>query len=345
VASLLSRLHQFAPSIAAYERALRVDPENSDNWNRLGYTNAYLGRLPAARQAIERYRQLEPAEPNPLDSLGEVHYMGGQFKLAGDYFQAAFAKSPQFEGGRALLKSAYARLLDGQFDEADRAFTQYAKATEGSPATELARAHWLYTSGKPEAALAGLTEVAGKATGPLAALYQAHRCGLLLRTDRAAAQAAARVAIASAPAPVALLCGFLSQPSATPAEWSARVDRAFNSAQAAGFRRQALAYALFFDGHYADAFPLIETLALESNPDGDSELRALLAECQWRTGRWAAARETLARWPLPAADSIFGGQHVPAYVAAILKTGEHFDDNAVAKRWPPIASRIARSLK
>ena len=344
-ASSMLRLRQAAPAVAAYERALRVDPENADFWNRLGYAQAYLGHLPAARQAIETYQRLEPNEPNPLDSLGEVHYMGGQFKAAAEYFQAGFAKAPQFGGGRALLKAAYARLLDGQFEPAEQAFAQYAKSGGASPLIEVARAQWLYASGQPEVALKGLAESAAKATGPLASLYQTHRCALLLRSDRPAAQAAARAAVAAAATTPAVFCAFLSQPSVLPAEWQARAERAFPGPAAVAFRRQALAYALFFDGHYTEAFPLIDALLLETHLDGDSEFRVLLAECQWRTGRWESARETLARWPLPAADSLFAGRMVPAYVVAILRTAEHFDDNAVARRWSPIGQKLTRSLE
>ncbi len=347
--NLLQGLHQTAPAITSYLRAVRIDPENAEVWNRLGYANAYLGRLPAAREALETFRKLEPDNANALDSLGEVHYLNGQFKSAAEYFQAAFAKSPQFEGGRSTLKAAYARLLDGQLDAADQAEAAYAKIAGKTPVAAVAHAHWLYSRGQPEAAVGYLTDAAATATGPTAAVFHTHRCGLLLRfsqsAGRTAAQAAARIAMSSGPAgPATVLCFFVSQPSATPAEWSSRAERAFPGPNAKTFRRQALAYALFFDRHYAEAFPLIEALAVDSSPDSDSELRVWLAECQWRTGRWTSARETLARWPLPAIDSIFSGRHVPDTVVAILKTGEHFDDNAVAKRWSPIGKTVLRAF-
>lgn len=344
-ASSLERLRQAAPAVTALERGVRVDPENAELWNRLGYARAYLGRLPAARQALETYQRLEPKEPNPFDSLGEVHYLGGEFKAAAEYFQTGFARGPQFNGGRALLKSAYARLLDGQFEPAEQAFAAYVKAAGASPLTEVARAQWLQSSGQSPAALKVLDEAARQATGPLAALFQTHRCGLLLPNDRAAAEAAAKAAMMAGASAPAALCFFLSQPTATPAEWSLRVERAFPGLPAAAFRRQALAYALFFDGRYDDAFPLLEALFLQSDLAADSEVRVFLAECQWRTGRWASARETLARWPLPAPDSLFAGRTITAYLVAILKTGEHFDDNAVAIRWAPIARKLIPAPK
>ena len=202
------------------------------------------------------------------------------------------------------------------------------------------------TIGAPVAA--SLRRYVSAVACPAAAVFETHRCGLLLRSaqpaGRAAAQAAARIAMSAGPVgPAAVLCFFMSQPSASPAEWSSRAERAFPGPNAKAFRRQALAYALFFDRHYTEAFPVMEALALESNPDSDSEVRVWLAECQWRTGRWTSARETLARWPLPAIDSIFSGRHVPDTVFAILKSGEHFDDNAVAKRWSPIGKTVLRA--
>jgi len=343
-AGLLYRLRQMAPAVAAIERAAKVDPENGEIWNRLGYAQAYLGRLPAAREALETYQKLEPAEPNPLDSLGEVHYLAGKFKAAADYFQTAYARAPQFEGGRAILKAAYSRLLDGQFEPANQSLAQYLKTAGATPAAEIARAHFLYSSGQPAPALKLLEENAAKSTGPLAALYQTHRCGLSLRTDRAQAQAAARAAISGGASAPAILCFFISQPSTTPAEWTARADKAFAAPQARDFRRQALAYALFFDAHYADAFPLIETLLLESHPDADSELRAFHAECQWRTGRWKSVRDSVTRWPLPAQDSIFAGLHIQSFLDTVVKTAFHFEDNEASKRWAPISEKIARPI-
>ncbi|MBY0502289.1 MAG: tetratricopeptide repeat protein [Bryobacteraceae bacterium] len=340
-ATRLQALRQLGPAVESYERALRVEPNNRDLWNLLGYANGYLGRLPAARQAFARYQALSPAEPNVLDSQGEVNYMNGQFKEAGDFFAATFARAPQFEGGRAMMKAAYARLLAHQDDEADHAAAAYAKAAGPTPAAEVARIHWLFSRGKPSEAVDYVDQLVANAKGPLLGLYQSHRCGLLLSRNRAAAHASARAAVAASPSSPAIVCLFLSQPSASPAEWAARAEHSF---QVPLFRRQALAYALFFDRHYTEAFPLIESLLLESGPDADSELRVWLAECQWRTGRWASAKETLARWPLPAADSIFAGRQVTQFVLATLKTGEHFDDNAIAKRWSPVGKTMRDSF-
>ena len=215
-ASQFERLHRQPLAITAFEQAVRVDPDNAEAWNRLGYAHAYAGALPAARQALEAYQRLEPNEPNPLDSLGEAHYLRGDFLSAAPYFKASYAKSPQFEGGRATLKAAYALLLDGKFKEADQAWDQYAKDNATSPLLPVARAHYLFTGGQAKPAVDGLRDAAAKAVGPTAALYHAHRCGLLLPADRAAAHQAAQAAMA-APSNVAVLCAFLSQPSATPA--------------------------------------------------------------------------------------------------------------------------------
>jgi tetratricopeptide (TPR) repeat protein len=340
VASRLEVLHRPLEAVTAFERATKIDPENTAVLNRLAYANAYAGRLPAARQALETYQRLAPDDANALDSLGEVHYLSGEFGKAAEFFQGAYSKSPQFDGGRALLKAAYARLLDGQFAPAAQTLEQYSKVHANLPAMEVARAHFLYASGDRKAALGALTDAAAKSTGAVASLYHSHRCGLLLSHDRPGAAAAARAAAAAAPTPPAIFCAFLSQPSASPAGWTARAEQSV----APNFRRQALAYALFHDGHFADAFPLIEGLAMESSPDADSEFRVLLAECQWRTGRWPSARETVARWPLPAVDSIFAGRHVPSFLRSTLKTAERFENNAVIRRWTTVSEKVLRAL-
>ena len=161
-ATQLQSLHQMAPVVEAYNRVLRLDPGNAEIWNRLGYANAYLGRLPAARAALETFQKLEPDNANALDSLGEVHYLSGEFKQAAGYFQAAYSKSPQFSAGRAMLKAAYALLLDGKMAAADQAAAQYAKSAGQFPAAEVAHAHWLYSRGQPTEALAYLAAAAAK---------------------------------------------------------------------------------------------------------------------------------------------------------------------------------------
>ena len=74
------------------------------------------GRYDEAIRAFQTYARLEPNEPNPLDSLGEVYLITGQLDQARDTYNRALALDPNFTASYSGRIFAYA--IEGLYEEA-----------------------------------------------------------------------------------------------------------------------------------------------------------------------------------------------------------------------------------
>ena len=98
---------------------------------------------------------------------------------------------------------------------------------------------------------------------------------------------------------VAALALYVTEPPASAAEWKSRAERAFPGAGLATFRRQAQAYALFANGQFADAVPLLRELVDSAPPSADGLFRGMLGVALRETGAKDEASRLLARHALP----------------------------------------------
>lgn len=153
----------FPQSSAWYRRVLAAEPGNAGARNGLGYAEAEAGQLDAAVRDLELYGRLPDQATNALDSLGEVYFMNGRFAEAEKYFSQVTARDPGFQGGVALLKAAYARWLSspGNRAAADAILRRYlaARAQQGDANVIWQEAAWLYSTGRPQAAIAKLASM------------------------------------------------------------------------------------------------------------------------------------------------------------------------------------------
>ncbi|MGA2434947.1 MAG: hypothetical protein ABSG25_06640, partial [Bryobacteraceae bacterium] len=115
--------HAYSNAIARYRQALERAPDDIVLLNQLGYTQSYALDLQGAAATLDRYRALHPQDPNPLDSLGDVHYYLGGFKDAARYYRDAYEKDPTFLGGGELYKAAWASLMEGDAKSAGELFS------------------------------------------------------------------------------------------------------------------------------------------------------------------------------------------------------------------------------
>ncbi len=290
----------------AYQEALARDPESGALLNQAAYALAYDGRFEEALGLLLRYRQLQPADPNPPDSLGDVHFQKGDFSAAESHYLESAQMSREFAGAGALYKAAWARWLQGDRDGADRHMAEYLAAREKArdPFLEIRRAQWEYLTGRSRRATARLLAfAAGTAPGELRALTFGFLAAWSLEAgDRGQARRhAAEAGTAGTPQAreLARVCAFLAQDDAPPAEWARRAEASFPHAGEAGLRDTALAYALLLGGRLREAFPLLRSLLERTPPSPGEILPSLLA--------WAAtesqqdARPWLRRWPTPVA--------------------------------------------
>src|SRR6266436_6345961 len=73
------------------EAALQIDPKFPAALNRLGYVYIGSGTPDPAKAiaSLKRYAEVEPASPNPQDSLGEVSRMAGDDSASLEHYTAA----------------------------------------------------------------------------------------------------------------------------------------------------------------------------------------------------------------------------------------------------------------
>jgi tetratricopeptide (TPR) repeat protein len=92
--------------------------------------------------------------------MGEVYFMNGRFREAEQEFFQAIALDPNFLGGSAMVKAAYAHWLAGDLPGAD-AMLQKFTASLAKSNLSLAvwrQATWLYATGRSDRALAMLSK-------------------------------------------------------------------------------------------------------------------------------------------------------------------------------------------
>lgn len=93
-------------SIRTLEKALELEPENSNAMNSLGYILAeHNKRLPAALELCQKAVEKNPGNAAYLDSLGWVHYRLENFKDARNFLRKALELAPKNREILAHLKS------------------------------------------------------------------------------------------------------------------------------------------------------------------------------------------------------------------------------------------------
>jgi tetratricopeptide (TPR) repeat protein len=248
-----------------YAEAIARDPA-PELYNAAGYVLAYAGDLQGATGRLQRYRELRPAEANPLDSLGEVYYYFGRLQEAERYLGESHAKSPAFLGAGGLYKAAWARLMMGDRKGADAYAQRFWEARAGTDDPRTARLHaqWDFLAGRRAEAVARIE----RDPSPAAAAHRA--VWALIAGDRATAASYAPLR------PVFDAC--LAVLDGRPAE-AIPIFRKLYEMTPPGSPEPTgvlLAWALIEAGKPADARPL-----LEPNPIPDAVIDHPLVALAW----------------------------------------------------------------
>lgn len=297
-------------AVEMYRNAVALDSDNAALLNLLGYAEAYDGNVDRARAALERYRALDPKGINPLDSLGEVHFICGKFAEAEKYFVEAANLQPGPATAVQLLKAAQARYLAGDTAGADALEARAGQSGGGGANLLVAirRAQWLYVTGRRDQAVAAAEKVAG-AQGSEPAAYAAMQLAVwkLDSGDRERAKQLAASAATSARSPgiqrTAALIGAMAGGPLT----------GFDSAAAL----TAQAYAALFSKDLVNAARLFQELLAKTSPASDGEIRTMLAVALNGTGKQSDARALLIRYFIPIGsteDALFASQAFPHFI-------------------------------
>ena len=130
---------------------LRVEPNNANALNALGYTLADLnlpGRMEEARELIERAYEEDPSNPAILDSMGWVYFRLGQNEEALVWLESAYNQMPDQEVAAHLAEVLHAL---GRSDEARMLIQRVLDNTTHHPQVDelLERHPGLTPSGAP----------------------------------------------------------------------------------------------------------------------------------------------------------------------------------------------------
>ncbi len=137
-------------------QGVQANPSSGHLRNQYGYALFEAGEYAAALQQIEAYAELNPSEPNPLDSLAEMYLRTGQPERAIEYYTEAGRMDPTWTGTPVGRTTAYAML--GRYREALAEFEVY-----GDLASALGYANSGYQSGRAMLlAMVGRNDEAGQ---------------------------------------------------------------------------------------------------------------------------------------------------------------------------------------
>ena len=119
---------QYEEAIAAYQRAIELDPNLTSSHNGLGIVYCALGQYEEGIAAYQRAIELDPNVAYPHNGLGNVYYDLGQHEEAITAYQRAIELDPNFAYPHNGLGNVYYNL--GQYGEA---IVAYQRAIELDP--------------------------------------------------------------------------------------------------------------------------------------------------------------------------------------------------------------------
>lgn len=124
----LYKLDEYERSKTFTLKALADDPAYATAYNQLGYLYSRSREYDKAIEAMEKYVNLLPNEPNPHDSYGEMLRLSGRFEDALEQYRIALKMDPTFYISQKELGETYAVMGQGE-----RARAEYAKAIHEAP--------------------------------------------------------------------------------------------------------------------------------------------------------------------------------------------------------------------
>jgi len=108
-----------------FEKAVAIDPRFGYAINQLGYIHARRGDFAKAVQCFERYAELNPGLPNPVDSIAEMNIFMGNLDEAVAKYRVVLTMRPDFYQSCPGLAYAYA--LKEDYAETEHWLEEFVK--------------------------------------------------------------------------------------------------------------------------------------------------------------------------------------------------------------------------
>jgi tetratricopeptide (TPR) repeat protein len=181
----LMQQFRYEQAVAVLERGLALNPDYAAALNDVAYGYADMGNFEKAFAAMDRYVALQPDQPNPHDSYGEILRMAGKLDAALEQYRMSIRIDPNFgsEVGVADTYAVMGKELEAR-EEYDRAIV-FAPSNADKVQRELQSAvTWIRENNRKQAERA-LSDVARHAhSAGLARLEaEAHRILGMYETD------------------------------------------------------------------------------------------------------------------------------------------------------------------
>ncbi len=109
-------------ALAVLKQGSLVEPSNKSIQNLIGYICAHLNKKQEAFDAINKYIDLAPAEPNPYDSKGDIYAWFMEYDSSRDAYKKATSLRSEFSSN---LKLGFYAILDNDYYSAARYFDAY----------------------------------------------------------------------------------------------------------------------------------------------------------------------------------------------------------------------------
>jgi tetratricopeptide (TPR) repeat protein len=173
----LMQQQRYEQAVVVLERALAIYPDYAAALNDVAYGYADTGNFEKAFAAMDRYVALEPDQPNPHDSYGEILRMAGKLDAALEQYRMSIRIDPNF-GSELGVADTYALMgkeLEAR-EEYDRAIV-FAPSNADKVQRELQSAvTWIRENNRKQAERA-LSDVArhAHAAGLARLEAEAHR--------------------------------------------------------------------------------------------------------------------------------------------------------------------------
>lgn len=161
-------LQDYPAAIAAYERAVAIDPRFSQPYNQLGYAYRFQERFDEAEATFRKYIELLPDDPNPYDSLAELLMKRGRFEESIAQYENALRIDRHFVASYVGISQN--QVFQNRHEEARKTLERLTKVARNDGERRQAL-FWTAMSyvdeGKPELALATVEKMAeiARATG------------------------------------------------------------------------------------------------------------------------------------------------------------------------------------